>query len=135
MMSIDKKAEAKREVQEDYQKQIQKLENDKKNMSEAQKREIQRLIDEYTIKIEIINVSDYNPKGDVDDSIIVADGNIMNSRTLIQRHLEAYMQNYFPNMQKENAQTFYEEMVKEIKEDCNDRLLSKKRSVLDIRND
>ena len=138
MIRRNKKVIAMQETVEDYQKQIRKLQNELskfKNISEIEKRETQRLIDEYTIKIEILNASNYNNKGDADNPIIVHDEKVMDSRTTIQRHLEAYMQKYFPNLPKEKAQTFYMEMCKEIQEDCEDRMEAMKSRDADVRND
>lgn len=125
MIRKNKKVMAVEEIISEYQVQIRKLQEQiskSKNMPEAGRKETQRLIDEYTIKIEILNVSIYNHNDNTVDPVIDGDKKIMDTRTRLQRYLEVYMQEYFPKEeQKEKAQAFYAEMCKEIKEDLDDR--------------
>lgn len=125
MIRKNKKVMAAEEIISEYQVQIRKLQEEiskSKNMPEAGRKDTQRLIDEYTIKIEILNVSIYNHNDNSVDPVIDGDKKIMDSRTMLQRYLEVYMQEYFPKEdKKEKAQAFYAQMCKEINEALDDR--------------
>lgn len=120
MKRTERASNALEKTREEYQKEVAKLRKvltKYKKSEEAEKRTTQKLIDEYNIKIEMINVSIFERGRDTRGPIVENQDGVKKYGKRVKKYFEDYMQAYYPTATEETARAFYLEMKDEVEED------------------
>lgn len=107
-------------TRDEYQNEVAKLRKNLaklKKMDDRERESTQKLIDEYNIKIEMINVSIYERGRDTRGPIVESQDGIQKYGKRVKKYFEDYMQKYYPTATEETARTLYLEMRDEVEQD------------------
>lgn len=122
MKRTERASESLERTRDEYQNELAKI---RKNMAKLKKiddrerESTQKLIDEYNIKIEMINVSIYERGRDTRGPIVENQDAIQKYSKRVKKYFDDYMQKYYPNASEETARTLYLEMQDEVTQDYN----------------
>lgn len=122
MKRTERASKALEKTRDEYQNEVEKLRKSLtkfKKMSDREKESTQKLIDEYNIKIEMVNISIYERGRDSRGPIVDNQDGIQKYTKRVKHYFENYMQKYYPTANEETASTFYKEMKGEVEEDYN----------------
>ena len=120
MKRVERAAKALEKTRAEYQSEAERIRKNMskdKKMPEEAKRSTQKLIDEYNIKIEMVNVSIYERGRDSRGPIVESQDGIQKYNKRVKKYFEDYMQKYYPTATEETARKFYQEMKNEVEED------------------